>query len=1066
MQTTFSHSPLGLGLKKKAAIYSVIFSVIPVVIIGANTYGMMNQFIRRDITLNKQLQAEGLVSGINQFLLNRQLELELLANQDFLNNDNNKLTQEEKELRLKNWLEKEKFYNSLVVLDLQGNVKLKTSSQATTPAKNADYLPKIRQSGSFTISQPVLDHNRQNSRIYLNVPVKDRVTGEVIRVIRGEISSQKLLSGTSQKRLSQYLDDRKYYLLDQSGLVFLSNDSNQQGKPIGEIFAEWDRLNNSPHIITETLPIVGNQKQALVTVVPMVTPADLGWRLVLSQDSNTAFAVPRNLLRNLFISSILTILLAVIIAVILARRLSSRLITANMAVTSLAQGNLDTRMPLAGGDELTSLGANINEMAAQLQRLIRERSQETEQLKQFSQALLTIQQTTTREELFKTITQEMMTALGVERVTIYACNPDGSYTAIAESVVSGVKSLQQFPVSQDIIDNTRVLVVGDVNVADYSNDLRQQLQKMQVKSRVITPIVEDKQATDGKRNRYRISALGVVPVAIAVDMCTRQRDWSSQEIDFIRQSAAQLGVALERIDSQAATQALKNLAVHLSGSWQSDDIYSLAVQDIRQALQVDRVVIYQFDPSYRGKFLAESVVAGFPCAMGFKLTDTCLEEYVEKYRRGRVVAINDIYDAGLSQCYIQQLETFAVKANLVAPIIVGDELLGLLIAHQCSQGRIWQIGEIDLFEQFARMVGLALERANLLQNTMTARDIAESIAQQRSEETERMQTEILTLIDSIEKAIAGDLTVRAEVGVGEIGTIADFFNAIIESLRILVINVKNTATQVNQAINDNAIAIKNVALGACEQATDTRKILETITAMRAKVKTTSETIAGMAQITSAIMQIARENDGKLQQAIAEIGNLGEELEQNRHQTENLSESVQQIQRLINGINQSAMQTNLLAINTGIEVNRSGENNPANFPILLQEIANLANRCTHVTHEIDTIVQNMHQDSSILKGMMESGINQVNQSSKNIEISQTNLQQILQICQQVDELMQSIATSIVETEQYSHQVSQKIHSMVEVSGNTSTTAQEIAEALEQTVQLSEELQHNICNFQVD
>jgi methyl-accepting chemotaxis protein PixJ len=131
------------------------------------------------------------------------------------------------------------------------------------------------------------------------------------------------------------------------------------------------------------------------------------------------------------------------------------------------------------------------------------------------------------------------------------------------------------------------------------------------------------------------------------------------------------------------TQALKNLAIHLSSSWKPNEIYNLAVQDIRKALKLERVVIYKFDENWQGTFLAESVVAGFPCAMNVKLHDPCLVDYVEKYRQGRVLAVNNIYQANLSDCYLQQLETFAVKANLVAPIVVGDKLLGLLIAHQC-----------------------------------------------------------------------------------------------------------------------------------------------------------------------------------------------------------------------------------------------------------------------------------------------------------------------------------------------------------------------------------------------
>jgi GAF domain-containing protein len=62
----------------------------------------------------------------------------------------------------------------------------------------------------------------------------------------------------------------------------------------------------------------------------------------------------------------------------------------------------------------------------------------------------------------------------------------------------------------------------------------------------------------------------------------------------------------------------------------------------------------------------------------------------------------------------QTTGSFAVKANLTAPIVQDGNLIGLLIAHQCSGPRAWQQTELDLFAQLGAQVGFALDRANLL----------------------------------------------------------------------------------------------------------------------------------------------------------------------------------------------------------------------------------------------------------------------------------------------------------------------------------------------------------------
>ena len=68
------------------------------------------------------------------------------------------------------------------------------------------------------------------------------------------------------------------------------------------------------------------------------------------------------------------------------------------------------------------------------------------------------------------------------------------------------------------------------------------------------------------------------------------------------------------------------------------------------------------------------------------------------------------------------------------------------------------------------------------------------------QQKETLHLQLLELLSHVESAAKGDLTVRADVSVGEIGTVADFFNSIVESLRDIVTQVKHAAIQVNDAM--------------------------------------------------------------------------------------------------------------------------------------------------------------------------------------------------------------------------------------------------------------------------
>jgi PAS domain S-box-containing protein len=105
-------------------------------------------------------------------------------------------------------------------------------------------------------------------------------------------------------------------------------------------------------------------------------------------------------------------------------------------------------------------------------------------------------------------------------------------------------------------------------------------------------------------------------------------------------------------------------------------------------------------------------------------------DWVEPYRQGRISAIADIYSQGVTPCYVEFLEQYQVKANLVVPILQNLEvdrqtqanatnLWGLLIAHQCRQKRTWQTEEIELLKQIADQVAIAIHQAELLTNIQT-----------------------------------------------------------------------------------------------------------------------------------------------------------------------------------------------------------------------------------------------------------------------------------------------------------------------------------------------------------
>ena len=143
-------------------------------------------------------------------------------------------------------------------------------------------------------------------------------------------------------------------------------------------------------------------------------------------------------------------------------------------------------------------------------------------------------------------------------------------------------------------------------------------------------------------------------------------------------------------------------------------VLSTAVNEVRQLLQTDRVVVYRFNPDWSGMVVAESVGEDWDASLDVTIEDTCFQvSRAQDYQQGRISAISDIETAPLSECHRNLLRRFQVQANLVLPISDHGRLWGLLIAHHCQSPRQWHPNEIHLLERLSHQLAVAVLQAEL-----------------------------------------------------------------------------------------------------------------------------------------------------------------------------------------------------------------------------------------------------------------------------------------------------------------------------------------------------------------
>ena len=485
-------------------------------------------------------------------------------------------------------------------------------------------------------------------------------------------------------------------------------------------------------------------KHQFAQVTPLTDQFGLDWLIVVAvPESDFMEQIDANT-KTTIILCLATLIIATVIGMMTAGWITKPILLLNSAAKEIAQGKWSQTVEIKRSDEVGQLAKSFNQMAVQLEESF-SALQESENL--LTQFLETVPVGVTVHDVTGKLTYANQAAkeiLGIDSL------PDTTTEQLAETYqvyLSGTEQLyptEKLPIFKalsgeshkvDDLEIHRPNLIIPLEV--WATPIYDQTGKVTYAIVAFADITEYKQAQKILANyNYSLEKKVTERTAKLVNINEQlnQEIVERQRVEEILQESA----LRERMVARVLQQMHQTLDI--------DTIFSATTNELQRVLHCDRVVLYRFNPDWSGEFVAESVAHGWmPLMVEQKNKSTLTQNAIEDknclvktstiedlwvqdtylrdtkggaYSRGASYrCTEDIYRAGFTRCYINLLEQFQARAYIIVPIFCSSELWGLLASYQNSSTRLWSQAEISAVVQIGTQLGVALQQAQLLQQT-------------------------------------------------------------------------------------------------------------------------------------------------------------------------------------------------------------------------------------------------------------------------------------------------------------------------------------------------------------
>ena len=336
---------------------------------------------------------------------------------------------------------------------------------------------------------------------------------------------------------------------------------------------------------------------------------------------------------------------------------------------------------------------------------------------------------------------------------------------------------------------------------------------------------------------------------------------------------------------------------------------------------------------------------------------------------------------------------------------------------------IGQIMERRWPSRFGKQKGkkLAMEVSTMVKAALLDMDYSISVyldilAEQRKQAEDKrilMEHEQAVALEALGKVLrslsTGDLETRINDDMpGNFDEMKNNYNASAEKLRSSISAVRKTSEEILKATREIAAATDDLAERTEQQAAGVEQSSAALHELTESVTSTAKGAEQSTAVVAETLTVAQSSGAVVTEAVEAMSEI--------------SNSSNEISKIIGVIDEIAFQTNLLALNAGVEAARAGEAGRG-FAVVAQEVRELAQRSAAAAREI--------------KGIISQSASQVSRGVQLVNKSGDSLNEIIDKVKELHQIISGIARAAKEQSGGLREVNEAIASMDTITQRNAT-----------------------------